>query len=218
VQWNPNKGVPLLAVIHEKFCSLLAPQGLFSSETSDNLRTLLADFKANHVPPVEVGNKKLVTKWKFEEEGTEEYTSKDLRITLECQHVLKTMRWHSKGDYFSTLADNIQTSSQVLIHSLSKASTQKPFSKTKGILEAIEFHPTRPLFYICNSTHVFCYNLQKQSLAKKFLSGVRMISSISVHPKGDNFILGSYDKKIMWFDEETGSTPYKKLKYHAKAI
>lgn len=41
-----------------------------------------------------------------------------------------------------------------------------------------------------------------------------MISSISIHPKGDNFILGSYDKKIMWFDEETGATPYKKLKYH----
>ena len=45
-----------------------------------------------------------------------------------------------------------------------------------------------------------------------------MISSISIHPKGDNFILGSYDKKIMWFDEDTASTPYKKLKYHAKAI
>lgn len=45
-----------------------------------------------------------------------------------------------------------------------------------------------------------------------------MISSIAIHPKGDNFIVGSYDKKIMWFDEDTASTPYKKLKYQQKAI
>ena len=41
---------------------------------------------------------------------------------------------------------------------------------------------------------------------------------MSVHPGGDNFILGTYDKKIIWFDMDMGSKPYKNLKYHDKAI
>ena len=39
-----------------------------------------------------------------------------------------------------------------------------------------------------------------------------------MHPEGDNFILGTYDKKIVWFDLDMGSKPYKSLKYHDKAI
>lgn len=40
-----------------------------------------------------------------------------------------------------------------------------------------------------------------------------------MHPKGDNFILGTYDKKVLWFDMDmSGETPYKSLKYHDKAI
>jgi len=52
----------------------------------------------------------------------------------------------------------------------------------------------------------------------KFKSGAKWISSISVHSQGDNFILGTYDKKIVWFDMDMGTTPYKNLKYHDKAI
>lgn len=40
-----------------------------------------------------------------------------------------------------------------------------------------------------------------------------------MHPKGDNFILGTYDKKVLWFDMDmSGESPYKSLKYHEKAI
>jgi len=50
------------------------------------------------------------------------------------------------------------------------------------------------------------------------MSGAKWISSIAVHPGGDNFILGTYDRKIVWFDMDMGSKPYKNLKYHNKAI
>lgn len=40
-----------------------------------------------------------------------------------------------------------------------------------------------------------------------------------MHPKGDNFILGTYDKKVLWFDMDmSGETPYKSLRYHERAI
>lgn len=53
----------------------------------------------------------------------------------------------------------------------------------------------------------------------KYKTGAKWISSISIHPKGDNFILGTYDKKVLWFDMDmSGDAPYKSMKYHDKAI
>ena len=82
----------------------------------------------------------------------------------------------------------------------------------------MQFHPTKPHFFIATHQTVFQYNLQKQSMVNKYQSGAKWISSIALHPKGDNFILGTYDKKIMWFDMDMGAEPYKNLKYHDKAI
>lgn len=168
VQWNPNVGMPVLAIANEQKVSILAPTKLFDSELDSNLTTLFRDIKQKHYAPTVAEGKKPISVWNFTDPSNEDYRTKDLRVELEFEHIIKWVRWHAKGDYFATLADNIQTSSQVLIHSLSKSMSQKPFSKTKGILETMEFHPTRPLFYICNDTHIFCYNLQKQALAKKF--------------------------------------------------
>lgn len=134
------------------------------------------------------------------------------------KHIIKQVVWHSKGDYFSTMAHNIQTSSQVMIHSLSRSNSTRPFTQSKGIVQSISFHPTKPHFFACTHMHVFQYNLQKQQVVTKYQSGCKWISSISVHPGGDNFILGTYDRKIVWFDVDMGSKPYKSLKYHDKAI
>lgn len=55
-------------------------------------------------------------------------------------------------------------------------------------------------------------------MVAKYQTGSKWISSIDVHPGGDNFIIGTYDKKIHWFDMDMGAKPYKNLKYHDKAI
>jgi ribosome biogenesis protein ERB1 len=57
------------------------------------------------------------------------------------------LSWHPKGDYLATMQSNIQSTGQVLIHAISKASTQRPFSTTNGIIHAIAFHPTKPHFF-----------------------------------------------------------------------
>jgi ribosome biogenesis protein ERB1 len=126
--------------------------------------------------------------------------------------------WHAKGDYFATMAHNVQSTSQVLIHSLSGISTQKPFTSCKGIIQAMQFHPSRPQFFVATHQMVYQYNLQKQTFVNKFPSGSKWISSMSVHPKGDNFALGTYDKKIIWFDSDMSTEPFKTFKYHNKAI
>ena len=78
-----------------------------------------------------------------------------------------------------------------------------------------------------SKTHVRIYNLQAQTIVKKLSTNVKWISSIAVHPQGscgsvswrlmaatagDNIILGSYDRKLCWFDLDLGSTPYKTLR------
>ena len=53
---------------------------------------------------------------------------------------------------------------------------------------------------------------------KKLLTGTNFNSCMDVHPYGDNLIVGSYDKSLCWFDLDLANTPYKKLKYHERAI
>jgi ribosome biogenesis protein ERB1 len=219
VRFNPNPNVLVLAIVNLNHLYIVCPQKLYTRSERRNTQNLLSEFKSNFVPVIDTtSTKKPACKWEFTDENDRQHFEHDLRVKLEFEHIIKKVDWHSKGDYFATLADNIQTSTQVLIHSLSKAQTQKPFSKSKGIIETVAFHPTRPLFFVCNDQQVFCYNLQKQVLTRKFHSGARMISSIALHPKGENFVIGSYDKKLMWFDLEIGNLPYKKMKYHSKAI
>ena len=53
---------------------------------------------------------------------------------------------------------------------------------------------------------------------KKLMPAVKWISSMSIHPGGDNLILGSYDKKLCWFDLDLSTSPYKTMRSHALAV
>ncbi|KAM0826706.1 hypothetical protein ACQ4PT_068701 [Festuca glaucescens] len=66
--------------------------------------------------------------------------------------------------------------------------------------------------------HHKIYDLQKAEVVKKLESGLREISSISIHPGGDNVIVGSKDGKLCWFDTDLSTKPYKMLKNHSKDI
>ena len=54
------------------------------------------------------------------------------------------------GDYFGTVVPDGGHSS-VLIHQLSKRRSQTPFKKSKGLIQCIAFHPTRPYFFVAVS-------------------------------------------------------------------
>lgn len=76
--------------------------------------------------------------------------------------IIKNLNWHCKGDYFAVLSNNAGGKAQIYIHSLSKLIHQKPFSKVKGIINAVLFHPNRPYFIVATNSNIFIYNLQKQ--------------------------------------------------------
>ena len=41
---------------------------------------------------------------------------------------------------------------------------------------------------------------------------------MSLHPGGDNLIIGSDDRRVCWFDMDLSTTPYKSIKYHLAAV
>ncbi|KAG0479000.1 hypothetical protein HPP92_013719 [Vanilla planifolia] len=74
------------------------------------------------------------------------------------------------------------------------------------------------MFFISTKNHVRIYDLLKSKLINKLETGLQEVSSIAVHPGGDNLIVGSKEGKMCWFDMDLSSRPYKVLKTHPKDI
>jgi len=106
----------------------------------------------------------------------------------------------------------------VLLHQLSKHQTQA-FPRTKGTTtQAIAFHPIQPHLFIASRNTITYYSLQPPRLIRKLRPAVTHISSLDVHPLGDHLIIGSFDKRVAWFDLSLGDRPYKTLRYHNRAV
>ena len=79
----------------------------------------------------------------------------------------------------------------VLVHQLSKHTTQNPFRKNRGRVMRVLFHPLKPFLFVATQNHVRVYNLAQQALAKKLIGGSGSITSMAIHPGGDHVIVGS---------------------------
>jgi len=130
---------------------------------------------------------------------------------------LKFTTWHHKGDYIATVCPEGNRSA-VFIHQLSKMQTQNPFIRNKGLVQCVRFHPTKPHFFVVTQRSVKYYNLAQQKLIKKMMPSSQWISSIHIHPGGDNLLIGTYDRRVCWFDLDLASKPYKTLRYHKLAV
>ena len=137
---------------------------------------------------------------------------------LRTNRDVASMKWHRKGDYFVTVSRKAGAAA-VLIHQLSKAASQQPFGKSKGGEAQLAcFHPQKPFLFVATKEHVRVYHLVKQVMVKRLMSGCRHISSLDVHASGDHVVVGSLDRRLVWFDLDLASTPYKTLKYHERAL
>jgi len=140
-----------------------------------------------------------------------------IKLEIPHQREIKKVVWHYKGDYLATVSPDAGRGA-VLVHQLTKGHSQNPFSKSKGIIETVSFHPTKPFFFVATQRFIRIYNLVKQQLSKKLQPTVKWISAIAIHPSGDHVIMGSYDKKVAWFDLDLSTKPYKLMRYHKMAV
>jgi ribosome biogenesis protein ERB1 len=215
VCWRPGKDAYILSAAAGDEFFLIVPPLLHDPETESASRELLDagwGYAANNY--VNGTNKVSIPEWtraggRFNTEGT------IVKATL--RNTIKGISWHHDGNYFSTVCPQAHNSA-VAIHTVSKHLTQLPFRRLKDLVQSALFHPSKPIFFVATQRKIHSYDLLKQELLKTIKPGARWISSFDVHPRGDNLIVGSYDKRLLWHDLDLSTRPYKTLRYHNKAI
>jgi len=179
-------------------------------EKTDSLLAESPD-QSDYTPPERVS---AVVQW---EPKDDEKWEQGIRIMIRHFKQVRQVTWHGKGDYFSAVMPEGLNRS-VVIHQLSTRRTQLPLNRSKGLIQCVTFHPIRPFYFIATQRHVRIYDLVKQEMVKKLITGSKWIASIAIHPGGDNVIVGTYDKKVMWFDLDLSTKPYQTLRHHGNAV
>jgi len=165
------------------------------------------------------GSKARAVRWHLVPEDSPFFKS-GCRLSINTDTDVQQLTWHAKGNYCAAVSPKAHApSNQCIIHALNQQKSMRPFAKLKGgHVQSCAFHPSNPHFLVATKTGVRIYDLQKQQPLKHLVSGAKWISSISVHPTGDHVICGSYDRRIVWFDLDFATKPYKTLQYHDKAV
>ncbi|KAJ3681156.1 hypothetical protein LUZ60_015645 [Juncus effusus] len=205
ISWNPCSDKPILAVVLE-YDVLLLNSELGEIDVQIKTKELL---KIDVQTEDDSGDSKSAVNWIRHEKLD--------AIRLKHFKSVSSVEWHFKGDYFTTVVPS-GDSRAVLVHQLSKKHSDKPFKKLPGIPVCAVFHPIKKIFFVATKKFVQVYDLAKGQRIKKLDTGLKEISSISIHPAGDNVIVGSREGKLSWFDLDLSTRPYKTLKAHSKDI
>lgn len=215
VRWRPGSDALILAVATGENVYLVAPS--ISNPEGQNKAREIVDagwgYAANRTG-TSTTKKDAPAPWSRPSTRLEEAC---VLVRLSLPKTVKVISWHRRAEYFATVSPTGQ-SHAVAIHTLSKHLTQFPFRRLKGLAQTAQFHPSKPIFFVATQRMIRSYDLSKQVLLKIIQPGARWISSFDVHPGGDNLIVGSYDKRLLWHDLDLSVRPYKTLRYHQKAI
>ncbi|KAL8984559.1 MAG: hypothetical protein Q9205_001512 [Flavoplaca limonia] len=216
VRWRPGTDAVILSAAAGDDLYFVIPP-VTSPEVEDRSNTILDEGfgYAFAKPSSDSMAKSPVTQWI--RPTSARLTDAGVLLKTHLRSTIRVVSWHRRGDYLTTVSPSGQSSS-VAIHTLSKHLTQQPFRRLKGLPQSAQFHPTKPIFFVATQRTIRSYDLSKQELLKIILPGARWISSFDVHPLGDNLIVGSYDKRLLWHDLDLSVRPYKTLRYHKKAI
>ncbi|RYO29185.1 Ribosome biogenesis protein [Alternaria arborescens] len=218
VQWRPTKDAAVVAAACGENVYLIVPFTLLSPDIEQASREVLdAGWGyATSKPKSNDGEAPKQAPGKWSRPGAR-LENKGVLVQVEVRSAVKIVNWHRRGDYFATVSPRGQ-STAVAIHTVSKHLTQLPFRRLKGIAQTAQFHPSKAIFFVATRNTIRSYDLAKQELVKILQPGAKWISSIDVHPGGDNIIVGTYDKRLLWHDLDLSNKPYKTLRFHKEAI
>lgn len=217
VAWCPNPALSLLAAAAGQRLLLLQPS-LGDQLVVGQTDALLADWPEETVDGTRA-DERVAQAVRWCRPTPEEWSTEggSVRLILEHFKPVTQVTWHARGDYFATVMPDGQNRS-VVISQVSRRRSQLPFTRSKGLVQCVLFHPQRPLLFVATQRCVRIYDLAKQELLKKLLSNSRWISTMAVHPGGDNLLVGTYDRKMLWFDLDLSTKPYQTLRLHGTAV
>lgn len=98
VAWCPREDTCMLAVCNEHMVHLVLPN-LYSKAVNEATQSIVDNAAESYKVDVAASrDKEKVVKWTFNEK----------MVTIEFNEVISKLAWHSKGDFFSTMAHNVQ--------------------------------------------------------------------------------------------------------------
>ncbi|TWU73983.1 Ribosome bioproteinsis protein erb1 [Metarhizium rileyi] len=219
IQWRPNRETFILAAAAGENLYFIVPPICGDAMEQASRAVLDAGFgyaatSSRSGALVDGSIRESLGKWsrpgsKLEDAG--------VLVRTTVRAAIKTLNWHRRGDFLCSVSPTGQRCS-VTIHTLSRHLSQIPFRRLPGLAQTAQFHPSRPLFFVATQRMIRCYDLQRQELVKIVQPGARWISSFDIHSGGDNLIVGSYDRRLLWHDLDLSSRPYKTMRFHAEAI
>nr|NVI69921.1 putative ribosome biogenesis protein BOP1 homolog [Cucujiformia] len=193
VEWCPNASLSLVLVASGKRVMLINPH------VGDYLVCAKTDSVLQEAPSVQSAMAERVRTCVQWSQPEDDLYNKGVRLMLTHFKEVTQVTWHGRGDYFASVMPDGQNRS-VLISQISQRRSQLPLSKSKGLVQCVLFHPTKPCLFVATQRHVRIYDLVKQTLVKKLMTNSKWISTMAIHPGGDNLLVGSYDRKVLWFD------------------
>ncbi|KAI1922221.1 Ribosome biogenesis protein erb1 [Ophidiomyces ophidiicola] len=226
VRWRPGKDAVMLAVSVGNFIYLAIPDILNPELESSSNELLDAGWGYAASSSTSPAKKTTSLQWT---RAPSSLADSGVFAVIPLGYAAKSLSWHRRGDYFVSVCPNTSTPASVAIaiHTLSKHLTQYPFRrrlKGGGPPQVAHFHPSKPILFAANQRSIRAYDLSRQTLVKILRPGARWISCFDIHPTssstsgGDNLIVGSYDRRLLWHDVDLSDRPYKTLRYHQKAI
>lgn len=181
VEWCPDKEKLLFAAVSEGKLVIGSPLDLLPPSA----QTAMLDYAhggfslSSEGLPAPVEDVKWTRRSKTSDNETD-----GILLEISMPGNPKQVKWHRKGDYLATVAPDVGGRS-VLMHQITKHSTQAPFSRLKGVVQCVAFHPTRPHFLVATERAVRIYDLMAKGLVKQLQPNVRHVSSVDVHPMGE---------------------------------
>ncbi|XP_076049207.1 ribosome biogenesis protein bop1 isoform X2 [Oratosquilla oratoria] len=213
VSWNPNPKLFLLAVVVEKDVICLNPETYMTDKVVVQQTNSIFKEEPDQGDYIQPDRVKSAVTWR---KATDEEWAKGWRIVVTHFKSVKSIVWHRQGDYFATVIPEGDNRS-VLMHQMSRWRSQVPFYKAKGRVQCVQFHPKLPFLFVVTQSHIRVYNLQKQQLTKKVQANSKWVSSLAVHPGGEHFLIGCYDRRVTWFEMECTKRPHI-LRMHTQAV
>nr|NVI69944.1 putative ribosome biogenesis protein BOP1 homolog [Cucujiformia] len=193
VEWCPNSALSLILVASGNKVLIINPN------VGDFVITSKTDTVLKEIPKSDFVVSERVSSAVQWDIPDDEMYSAGVRIILKHFKEVTQITWHGKGDYFASVMPDGANKS-VLISQISRRRSQLPFTKAKGLVQCVLFHPTKPCLFVATQRHIRIYDLVKQTLMKKLLTNSKWISTMAIHPGGDNLLVGTYDRKMLWFD------------------
>lgn len=120
------------------------------------------DFQIDEAKTTNQTDTERVIKWNFVEKDTDDYLVDGKRFWLTFENEVSQVTFHKKGDFIATVTPRTANKDQVLIHSLKKGRSQRPFTKAKADIQKILFHHLKPIIFIATKQTIWIFNLQTQ--------------------------------------------------------